>query len=321
MNESSALARHDGGRRAEWESMTAAAERIVLSADAETQQVLFVPRASGHVYSDVADAFWRTATSILGEDRDELPVLFFGGEAMNRFTRSREAIGVLITDRSVLVRDEPSGVFGKAVPREVPLYRGPDGDAASAVAIARAATATLGWDWIGQVLTGPMRADALQAVAAAITEVLARVGTTDGVAALPTEFVTASDVRGRVAELGLGSAAKYVDDAAQRKHFAKLAKVVPLQAGEQIAVTFTAATLAGAYGLVLTNNALRSRDLMEPAVETAWAGVVPEAIRLEKDALIVAPGQVHTVPSHLGETEREGLVTLLREVAVGAVTL
>lgn len=89
-----------------------------------------------------------------------------------------------------------------------------------------------------------------------------------------------------------------------------------------ILAAFTDATLLGSYGLVLTNQNLRSKDLGEEPVSTTRAKVEHSEVRINaenKHQIIVAPGQVHDVPSHIGERELSALITLVREWAVGRI--
>jgi hypothetical protein len=126
---------------------------------------------------------------------------------------------------------------------------------------------------------------------------------------------TARDVAGRLRELGLSSAVKLGDDPKQRKHLAKLAAKLSLPGSERIIVSVSDATLAGPYGTVISDVAVYSRDLMEdPAPATPRTAIDPALLVIDKDQLVLGPGQAHTLPTSLSDPQKTTLATFLREL-------
>lgn len=296
-------------------------ERLIVGITqiaARSPQILplvFTPASVPHPMSDAVDVFHHAAGQLLRRP-DEHPLAFFGAHSQNRFTRSREAVGFLLTDRAIHVRDSPSGLFGETVPRTVPLISGPDGVAASATAAVSSATATFEWSWAEAVVTPDNRSLFVQALTEAVVLVLDHDAATGGT--LPTAPPPAAvDLRDRVEELGLTSHVKYPDDPKHRKHFAKFVKTFDLPPDELVAFSLTDQTFLGVYGVVATDRALRSRNLMEPPVSTPLAEVAGAEVRIEGDHLLA--GNVHTVPAFLTDPEKAALVTLATEFAAGAL--
>jgi len=287
----------------------------------DIQDFVFVPGHTHPTWDDGQDRLWRAIEQMMlvsPAGDDELPVVWVGYDVATRFTNRREAQGFLVTDRRLIVKDNVDLVFGKGEARQYPLYVGPNGIAGSAAAIASTAIESYDWDSAESLVDEEDAEWFSQLLVAAITTTLEAVASTGtAIAGAP---VTASDIRARVKELGLFAAAKYADDKKHTKHFAKFAKKMPLDPGEQILACFSASTLAGPYGLMLTDRHLRSRGLGEDPVSTPRVQVEVEAVRVNpqnKSQIIAASGEVHEFPSHLGESEASALVMLIQEWAEG----
>ncbi|MDR6868193.1 hypothetical protein J2Y69_002807 [Microbacterium resistens] len=310
-------------RTALFTRLTARAAKLAAEKP-DIQDFVFVPGHKHPTRDDSQSALWRAIEQMMRVSPagdDELPIIWLGYDVATRFTSSREAQGFLLTDRRLIVKDTVNLVFGKGEARQYPLYVGSNGIAGSANTIASTAIEDYDWDSAGSLVDEEDAEWFSQLLVAAITitlEALADTGTViDGAP------ITASDIRGRVKELGLSAAAKYADDKKHAKHFAKFAKKMPLDPGEQILVCFSASTLAGPYGLILTDRYLRSRGLGEDPVSTPRLQVDTEAVRVNpenKSQIIAAIGEVHEFPSHLGEREAGALVVLIREWADGRVS-
>lgn len=290
----------------------------------DIQDFVFVPGHKHPTWDDSAGVLWRAVEQMMlvsPAEEDELPVIWVGYDVASRFNNRREAQGFLVTDRRLIVKDSVDLVFGRGEARQYPLYVGPDGIAGSASAIASAAIDSYDWDSAGSLVDEEDAEWFSQLLVAAITLTLRTLESTG--AAIAGAPATASDIRGRVKELGLSAAVKYADDKKHAKHFAKFAKKMPLDAGEQILACFSASTLAGPYGLMLTDRHLRSRDLGEDPVSTPRSHIEAEAVRVNpenRSQIIAAIGEVHDFPSHLSEREALALVTLIREWAENRVS-
>lgn len=281
----------------------------------------FIPGMPHPVFSDSDAVIWAAATQLGLDTSGELPLAFLGYDVQTRISGRRESQGFLVTDRRLIVKDDVDGIFGKAAARQYPLFVGPTGIAASAAQIGAEAARSYNWDGASSLLEPTQIARLTQTLVSILTVVLEGL---DGLGvAQPSAPVTATDLRGRVRELGLASVVKYDDDPKERKHFAKLAKKMPLEAGERVIAAFTASTIAGPYGLVLTSLGIRSRDLGEAPVFTPMSLVDPDQVRLSgatANQLIVAPGQVHELPSSLTPVQAAALEQLVTEWARGELS-
>jgi hypothetical protein len=241
-----------------------------------------------------------------------------GYDVATRFTNKREAQGFLVTDRRLIVKDDVDLVFSKGEARHHLFPGGPTDAVDTALAIASEAIDSYDWNGAGSLVDEEdveWFRELLVAGIAMTLEAAPKAGAVGVAAPAPT-----GDIRARVKELGLSPAVKYADDKAHAKHFAKFAKKMPLDAGEQILACFSASTLAGPYGLMLTDRRLRSRDLGEAPVTTPRSAVEPAAVRVNPanaSQILVAPGDAHDVPSHLSAREVSALVTLIQEWAGG----
>ena len=305
-------------RRDVFDLLTAKAS-ILAAKRSDIQDFLFVPGVAHPTWEDSANVVWRAIEQLMlvtPAGSDELPIMWIGYDVATRLTNKRDAQGFLITDRRVVVKDSTDLIFGKAEERQYPLYAGPHGIAGSASTIASAAIDSYDWRGAGSLVDEEDAEWFSQTLISVITMTLETLNSTG--AELAAAPATASDLRGRVRELGLGSDVKYADDKKQAKHFIKFAKKMPLDPGEQTLASFSDSTLAGVYGLMLTDRNLRSRDLMEDPVCTPKDRVEPAEIRVSPEnahKIIVAAGEVHDVPSHMREHEVAALVTLIREWA------
>jgi hypothetical protein len=272
----------------------------------EVQEFVF-PAAPepGHVWDDARDVFWATADTYASAlVATELPLLFVGAHVANRFTGRRQAAGFLLTDQAVHVAN-PSG-FGPARLTVFPLT------GRSAVTTA---AASFSWADLAPLFGGaqamPERLAGVLGDAAALVLSQRLASTTP-----QPERATATDVAGRIRELGLGWV-KLGSDERQRKHMAKLLKKLAVPPDERIIVAVTDSTLAGVYGTVVTTTNVRSVDLMEAPVATARSTADPGGIAIQDRRLLVGPGQAHTLPSHLNDAEMATLQVFLADLLAG----
>jgi hypothetical protein len=237
----------------------------------------------------------------------ELPLLYVGYHLINRLTRRRESLGFLVTDRRLIVQDAVSGIRRRPSPVSHALYA--DERTPTVVAAELVATSTERYDWshARRLVTPIVEPDLLAALTTGVAAVLANLAVTG--AAPPPRVVPRSAV------------VKFPTDPKQQKHFAKLTKALALPANASVRFTVTDATLAGPYGLVVTADTIYSKDLMEDPVSTpiAQVDVAGLAFSADSPSLVLAPGQLHTVPAFLDAAQKTALVTLLKEFASGAV--
>jgi hypothetical protein len=133
----------------------------------------------------------------------------------------------------------------------------------------------------------------------------------------PVLRATASDIPGRLRELGLSSVVKLGADPKHVKHLAKVRVKLSVPSLESIVVAMTDATIGGAYGTVVTTTHVRSRDLMEDPFATTLADIDPAAVAVSKEKVIVGPGQVHVLPRWISDHQLAALQVFLHELLGG----
>lgn len=286
----------------------------------EITNFVFVPGHEHPTWDDSQNVLWRAIEQMMLVDAagdEELPVIWIGYDVGMKLSNKRQAQGFLLTDRRLIVKDTMDLVFSKGEARQYPLYVGPTGIAGSAATIASAAIKGYDWDGAGSLVDQQDSEWFAQLLVSVLTMILETLTSTGNQVASEAPG-TAQDLRGRVNELGLGHEVKYADEKKHAKHFAKFAKKMPLDEGEQILASFSVGTLAGVYGLMLTDRNVRSRDLMEDPVCTARSAVDAAMVRViaeSKYKIIVATGQVHDAPGHMSPNDSAALVTLIQEWA------
>ncbi len=281
---------------------------------------VFVPGRLHPTWDDADQVFWQAVEQLMlphAAAADELPILWVGYHVEDRLTKAREAQGFLLTTHRLVAKDTVDLVFSKGVERQYPLTASLSEDAAGFLAsviddydwdTAGSLVDEEDSDWIAQLLT--------EAIASTVNILERRGGR------LPTAPAAATSVRERIAELGLSGDAKYVDDNTHVKHFAKLLKKIPIDTDEQILASFSDSTLFGAYGLVITDRNLRSRDLGDEAITTPRADIEASTVRLsdgDSHKILVAPGRIHDAPAHLNAKKMDAVITLLKDWAAGRV--
>ncbi len=285
------------------------------------QELLFIAGHRHPDYEDGADRFWHAVEQLALPEpagADELPLAWIGYDVVDRFTGRREAQGFLLTDRRLLVKDQVDGVFGTATPRQYPLFVGSAGVAGSASEIAASAASSYDWEFARSLIDADTASGLgvlLSELLVAAMETLQRAG-----AELAPEPPTSTGLLGRVRELGLGNAVKLPGDPKHAKHFAKLAKKLPLDPGERILIACTDSTLIGAYGFLLTDRGARSKDLGEDPAFTPTEQFVPDQIRRAPDSahrILLGAGETHEIPTRFTEQQVDALIVLLREWGEG----
>lgn len=289
------------------------AERAAASPD--IANFVFLPGQTDHpTFSDATDVFWLATEQLSIDTADgELPLLFIGAHSMSVFTRKRESLGFLVTDRRVIAQADVSGISRAKPPVDYPFYRGQ-----SVTELIEAVRGDYDWTHSKSLVTVSDREQFLRLLGDAAASVL------DLVSDFPERpvVVRATDVRSRAHELGLSDVARYPDNPKFAKHFAKVAKGFALPAGDTVRIAFTDATFAGPYGLVVTETAVHSKDLMETPETTPLAELRDGVIRFSDDGkslLLGADDTAHTFPAHLDAAQKNGLLVILGEIAAGEV--
>ncbi|MEL0627288.1 hypothetical protein V6245_10065 [Salinibacterium amurskyense] len=303
---------------------------------AELQPVVFLHGQTDHpVFDDAARVFEDAAKQLLLSDAprpNEVPLLFVGYHAMNRFTRKRQTLGFLVTDQRIVIQDKFAGVFG----RELPNYRMLPVTSVDPVASSHALISSVGsaFDWSDMVkLIGADSAEGhspefrlTQLLVDAVTSVV-QLSQALGLAVAgepgeeEAENATAAELVPRLAELGIRSDVMLADDPRLAKMLKKFGPKIGLGDGETIAFASLDKTFAGVYGIVVTDVAVRSCDLMEEPVVSRRSAIDPASIKLDEKAkaIIAEPGVAHVLVSHLSADVKNGIVTALRELVAGDI--
>jgi hypothetical protein len=291
----------------------AVAERVASAPD--IANFVFLPGQVDHPrFSDAAEVFWLAAEQLsFDAATGELPLLFIGAHSMSVLTRKRESLGFLLTDRKVITQADVSALFRAQPPVDYPFFRGE-----TVTELIEAVRRDYDWRYSKSLVTVPDREVFLGLLGDAAASVVDLLGE------LPERpaVVRATDVRSRAEELGLSDVVRYPDNPKFAKHFAKIAKGFVLPAGATVRIAVTDATIAGPYGLVVTETAVHSKDLMETPETTQLADLRDGRIRFSDDGktlLLGAEDTPHTFPAHLDATQKNALLVILGELADGDI--
>ena len=284
----------------------------------EELQFIFTPFFAPTVWGDAVKVFHQSLQAFLPLDDGEIPIVFVGASMQNRLTRKRSGIGFLLTDRVLYVKE--GGVFGEYVPKVFPLVSSTE-LSESALQIAKKAADSFDWTSLDSIASQAIQDSLYAFLPEAVLDTLL-LQKEMGIERI--ERVKAKDILGRIMELGLNnnSCCKCGDDLRHAKHFKKVFNKFNVPSDENILFSVTDSTLAGPYGMVITDKGVHSKDLMEEPVHTERSILEKNyPIRVEKSGIIIGEGQVHTIPDSLDEQEKNGVVTLVSEVLAGEVTL
>ena len=288
-------------RREQFDSLSA----LVAAIDVPESIAAFVflPNQAGHpLFDDAAEVFWRAVEQLYLADAvsdGDLPLVYWGFHSFDLLAR-RSTNGVLVTDRALYLVD-----VGRSSAR-LPLA---SVDAITAdderLAVGEAA---IGLKQAARLLgegSAPASASYLREVVAVLQSAIDEPRADDVGESTTDQLVRASRLS---ADFLLPSRPK------DAKRIAKLAAKWQIPAGETVRVSLSSATLAGIYGLAITETALYSRDLMEPLDRTALADIAGVEWVAEKKAFRVAEGHfVPTLPA-ITDDNREYVTGLLRSL-------
>lgn len=317
--ESSLVSSLDDSQRTLWATLAARLVPVVERLDDEVLRFVFPAARTRHPFDDAREVLFHAAGQLAPRcpSTGEFPLLFIGYSALNRVTRSREAIGFLLTQRAIHVRETPSGVLGRDAPRVVVLFLGEEGIPVATRAIVDSATSRFDWEWAEDLADDGVRRAATQALVDAVATTLAAADHLD--LGIPATAPTTTNARERVAELGIGGLVRFATDAEHAKHLRRLAKKLDLQDDETLLLAVSDATLMGPYGLAVTDRAVHSRDLMEAPARTGRTGLDPLGTVVADHRVQLSDGASHVIPSHLDDRQQSRLQRFLREYLDGGL--
>ena len=295
-------------RRREFDRLAALVDGVPVPPGAES--FVFLPNQVGHpLFDDAAEVFWKAVEQLYLKSAmsdGELPLLYWGFHSYDLLAR-RSSNGVLVTDRTVYVVDIGTSDARMPLAAVDPAsVRATDDTLEVAAAAVGLAHARRLFGENGAADSAAYLRDVFAALRCAMPAVgEPGAGDEGAVSATTDELVRASRLS---ADFLLPSRPK------DAKKIAKLAAKWQIPGSETVRVALSSATLAGVYGLAITDEALYSRDLMEPLDRTPLADVADIEWVPEKKAFRVADG--HFVPALPSVTDdnRDYVVGLLRSL-------
>lgn len=286
--------------------------------DSETLKFIFTPFYCHDVWEDVRSIFFQSIQAFSPLEKDEVPIVFVGASMQNRLTRNREGFGFLVTDQVIYVKEV--NMFGENQSKVFPLILS-DNITESSLQVVK--KAVRGFDWHSlDTLADERTQESLQAfLMDVVLDVLSMKREFD---IKHIERLKATNIQGRMSELGLNRdyCIKFGFDEKHVKHLKKVMKKFNIPAEESILLALTDATLAGPYGMAITEKGVYSKDLMEKPVRTERERITRDyPIRIEGNQVVVGTGQAHVLPSTLKDSDKNNIKVLLIELLAGELTV
>tara|TARA_R110002051_G_scaffold302606_1_gene371068 strand:+ start:4701 stop:5720 length:1020 start_codon:yes stop_codon:yes gene_type:complete len=302
----------------------------------DLQPAVYLSGQKDHpVFDDAARFFDDSVEQLLLSDAprlNEVPLLFVGYRATHRYTRKHQVLGFLVTDQRIVIQESFARAFGSVLPnyRMLPVTS-PDPAASSHALTASIASS---YDWSNLVKL--IEADSAEShspefrltqfLANAVTSVV-QLSQALGLAiaskpgAAGADKLTAAELDPRLAELGIRGEVLLGDDPRLAKWLEKFGPKIGLSDTETVAFAVLDKPIGGVYGLVVTDVAVRSRELLEKPVVSLRSAIDPSSIRLDDKAaaIITEPGVAHILVSHLSDDVKNRIVTALRELIAGDI--
>jgi len=260
------------------------------------------------VWEDAPKVYDKIVTSISFLN-DEIPLIFLGGRYQNKITRKNQAVGFFLTDHTIYVL-EPS-VFSDILPKKIPY----DFSVKEATNAINKAIDSFDWDYLQPILPNGGKEEIKQLILESVTDILTL---KKDLNIEHIEVEKSNNLKGRIIDLGLmnDSSIKVGDYDKYQKHFKKIHKKFNIPDSEHIQFAITDSTLAGPYGMVITEYSVYSKDLMEkPDISKRAdipnnypATIIESSIRLGDNI-------IHILPSSIDDKDavKQLIVELLNE--------
>ncbi|MGO4103898.1 hypothetical protein AB4Y63_08090 [Leifsonia sp. YAF41] len=279
---------------------------------------VFLPDQIGHPeFADADVVFWKAVEQLYlphAASDGELPVLYWGFHSYDLLAR-RSSNGILITDRTLYLMDVGNSSAQLALNTV---------DVSSIQADAHAlaiGSSRIGLDQIARLLMPSSPADSAAYLRDVIGTLQGELGASSS-GAVADAAADAGDTDNNVDQLVRAS--RLSEDfllpsrPKDAKKLAKLSAKWQLPADESVRTSLSSATLAGIYGLAITDRALYSRDLMEPLDRTALSDIRDIEWVADKKAFRIADAHfVPTLPS-ITDDNRDYFIALLGHLVAAA---
>lgn len=295
-----------------------AATVAAVSVPASISSFVFLPNQVGHPdFADADAVFWMAVEQIYlphASSDGELPVLYWGFHSYDLLAR-RSSNGILVTDRTLYLLDVGNSAAQLALNTV---------DVSSIQADAHAlaiGSSRIGLDQIARLLMPSSPADSAAYLREVIGTLHGELGaSTSG--AVADSAADADDTDKNVDQLVRAS--RLSEDfllpsrPKDAKKLAKLSAKWQLPADESVRASLSSATLAGIYGLTITDRALYSRDLLEPLDRTALSDI--RDIEWVADKKVFRIAEAHFVPTlpSITDDNRDYFIALLGHLVAAA---
>jgi len=276
---------------------------LVVSAPDAVRPFAFLPNQVGHPdWDDAAVVFWRAVEELYlaSPRRDrEIPLFYWGFHSFDILAR-RSTNGVLITDQAVYVRDVPKATVAIALADLAPESIRLEG---STLVVGQAPVDLAQAERLMTDATPSASVTLLQGVIAAVR------------AAVRDEPASSASIADLVQASAMSSDFLLPSRSADAKKLSKVAAKWPIPADEQIRVAWGSSTFMGFYGLVITDAAVYSKDLGDPAVRTARSDLPGDVTWLpeSKEFALTAEHRAPTLPS-ITDENRAYFIALLESL-------
>lgn len=301
-------------RNAGFKALTARLRRFIAGLPYSQREMLFTSDPHPDL-EDGVEVFERGVEGVMltfpEKLSNEIPLLYLGVHAMNRFTGSREPLGFVFTDKHVYVQDSVKAIFAAEPPKKLSYQD------YSPTGLSKILIDTFNWEFIESIVEEKGFDTIKTLLVDTINEVRDAIESTPGFEPVVDAAPKGKTIKERVSELGLTGIVKFADDAAQAKTKAKIEKKFGIESGETLGwfIVDTIIIVGTVYGLAVTDKAVYSKDIMEDPLRTAFTEIKRSTISLtaEKDAVLLNGEIKHQLPSSLSDSQKETLLIVLKQ--------
>ncbi|MGX2946949.1 hypothetical protein [Enterococcus alishanensis] len=274
----------------------------------DIRQFIFSAFFSPDIWEDAPKVYEETVTSISFLD-DEIPLIFLGGRSQNKITRKNQPVGFFVTDHTIYVLE--ASMFSDTLPKKIPY----DFSIEEATKAINKAINSFDWDYLQPILPINGKEELKQLILESVTDILTL---KKDLNIEHLEVKKSNNLKGRLIDLGLmnDSCIKIGDYDKYKKHFKKIHKKFIIPDSERIQFAVTDSTLAGPYGMVITECNVYSKDLMEKPDNTKRTDIPNNyPVTIIESSIRLGDNIIHILPSSIDDKDKlkQIIVELLNE--------